>query len=69
MLASELTSRVGNPAAYTQQTIRVQKQVHAEEGGNLRNVAFDASLECQFLEISVDVECLGIMNLLDATIE
>ena len=55
MLASELTSRVENCAAYTQQTIRVQKQVHAEEGGKLRNVVFDASVVCQFPERSVDV--------------
>ena len=56
MLASELTSRVGNAAAYTQQTIRVQKQVHAEEGRKLRKVAFDALVKCQFPERSVDVE-------------
>ena len=56
MLASELTSKVGNPAAYMQQTIRVQKQVHAEEGGKLRNVAFDALVEYHIPERSVDVE-------------
>ena len=56
MLASELTSRVGNPAAYTQLTISVQKQVYAEEGGKLRNVAFDALVECHIPERSVDVK-------------
>ena len=56
VLASELTSRVGNASAYTQQTITIQKQVHAEEGEKLRNVAFDASVKCQFPVRSVDVE-------------